>query len=196
MNKLSELFKKIKISSVVVGLLALVIGIICVVAPQASASIVCTVFGIVLLAVAISQFVDFCRLGGLLGGHLLATSLALALLGIFCLTRPSLITGILTVLLGIYIIVDAASSLADAFVCARANVRGWWILLVTSLAMEILGVIVMFSASETVMIFAGISLIVEGIRQLVITATFGSKVKQAKETLQTHELDKDSYTIK
>lgn len=196
MESIKNFFKKVKVSSIVVGLLSLIIGIVCIVAPQTSASVICTVFGIVLIAIAISQFVDFCRLGGILGGNLLVMSIALALLGILCLTRADIITGILTILLGIYIIVDASSSLADAFVCARASVPSWWILLVTSLAMEILGVVVMFSDPATVMVFAGVTLIVEGIRQLVITATFSSKVKQAKETLKTQELDKDSYTIK
>ena len=42
----------------------------------------------------------------------------------------------------------------------------------------------MFSNFSTVMVFAGISLIIEGVTHLVSTLVFNRKVKQAKKLLQ------------
>ena len=41
----------------------------------------------------------------------------------------------------------------------------------------------MFSNFETVMIFAGISLILGGVRRMVMTLTFSKKVRDAKKKL-------------
>ena len=48
-----------------------------------------------------------------------------------------------------------------------------------------LGVVVMFSEFDTVVIFAGVSLIIEGVRNIVTTAVFGKKIREAKKRIVT-----------
>ena len=62
-------------------------------------------------------------------------------------------------------------------------------LLVVGILTAILGVSVMFSTFDSVMIFAGISLIFDGVKRLIVTICYGVKVKQAKKVLQEQMRD-------
>ena len=42
----------------------------------------------------------------------------------------------------------------------------------------------MFSTFDTVVVFAGCSLIVEGVRRLVVTFVFNKRIKEAKKSLK------------
>lgn len=66
---------------------------------------------------------------------------------------------------------------------------------ILSLITAIMGVFVMFfSTFDFVMVFAGVSLIVEGVRRLVITLTFSSRIREAKR--QVRKLAEDEYEVK
>jgi len=115
---------------------------------------------------------------------LLILSIVTLALGIFCLVYPGTVQGILTVLFGLFIVIDSASSLSDSVYCAKADVKGWLLLFLLSLLTIILGVAVMFSTFDTVVVFAGCSLIVEGVRRLVVTLVFNKRIKEAKKSLK------------
>ena len=71
-------------------------------------------------------------------------------------------------------------------------------MLITGFITAGLGAVIMFAASFTwVMIFAGISLMAEGIRRLVVTLTMSSKVRQAKKDLReaAKKIDPEDYDI-
>ena len=118
------------------------------------------------------------------------------ILGIFCLVYTSTLQSILTVLFGIFIFVDSMTSLTDSILCAKAKIKGWWVLFVLSILTACLGVCVVFSNFDTVIIFAGCSLIIEGLRRLVTTLVFSHKIKQAKKQLtQTQNDNPDEIVI-
>lgn len=76
--------------------------------------------------------------------------------GIFCLACPGIVQGIITVLFGVYIVVDSASALSESLECARVHQKGWVCMLILSLITAIMGVFVMFfSTFDFVMVFAG-----------------------------------------
>ena len=52
----------------------------------------------------------------------------------------------------------------------------------------------MFSTFETVMIFAGCSLIIEGVKRFVLTLSFSHKIRQAKKEINK-QLDKENDII-
>ena len=115
--------------------------------------------------------------------------------GIFCLACPGIVQGIITVLFGVYIVVDSASALSESLECARVHQKGWVCMFILSLITAIMGVFVMFfSTFDFVMVFAGVSLIVEGVRRLVITLTFSNRIREAKR--QVRKLAEDEYEVK
>ena len=183
MNQIKKLFQKVKVDRIVSAIIAIVIGILFVVLPEDSSNILCLVCGIMLIVGGAMAIMGFIAYGFMTGGYLLVVGVALLLSGILCLVNPGVVTTILTIIFGIYIIVDGATSLVDSMYCAKAHVSGWFILLLLSLLSIVLGTIVMFGTFDTVMIFAGICLIVDGISDIISTAVFSHKVKDAKKKL-------------
>lgn len=183
MNQIKKAFQKIKVDKIVSAIIAIVIGVLFVALPEDSSNVLCLICGIMLIVGGVMSIMGFIAYGFITGGHLLVVGLALLLAGILCLVNPGVVTTILTIIFGIYIIVDGASSLVDSMYCAKAHVSGWFFLLLLSLLSIVLGTIVMFGTFDTVMIFAGVCLIVDGISDIVTTAVFSHKVKDAKKKL-------------
>lgn len=184
MEKIKEFFKRAKWDSIIIAVLTVLVGILCVAVPSRIADVLCIVFGISLIAMSIAVFVRYFAYGKFLGEYFLVSAIVMLALGVFCLVYPNTIQGILTVVFGLFIIADSIESLTDSICCAKAKIKGWIVLLVISLITMVLGAIVMFSTFETVMIFAGCSLIIEGVRRFIVTCVFSSRIKQAKKQLQ------------
>lgn len=196
MNKVQEFFKKVKWDSIIIATLTIVFGILCVAMPTRAGDVLCIVFGAMLLTMSVALFVRFFTVDRFFGANLLIAAAVMLILGIFCLVYTSTLQSILTVLFGIFIFVDSMTSLTDSILCAKAKIKGWWVLFVLSILTACLGVCVVFSNFDTVIIFAGCSLIIEGLRRLVTTLVFSHKIKQAKKQLtQTQNDNPDEIVI-
>ena len=184
MNELKKQFKLAKWDSILISAIVIAVGVLWIAMPDRSADVLCVVFGCSLLAIGITVFVKSVLYGGLFTSTAIVLSISLTVTGIFCLVNPYVIQSILTVLFGLFILLDSAQGLADGIDCARAGISGWVILVITSALSMVLGIIIMFYTTfESVMIITGIALIVEGVRRLVITLTFSAKVNKAKKQL-------------
>lgn len=196
MDKVQGFFKKVKWDSIIIATLTIVFGILCVAMPTRADDVLCIVFGAMLLTMSVALFVRFFAVDRFFGANLLIAAAVMLILGIFCLVYTSTLQSILTVLFGIFIFVDSMTSLTDSILCAKAKIKGWWVLFVLSILTACLGVCVVFSNFDTVMIFAGCSLIIEGLRRLVTTLVFSHKIKQAKKQLtQTQNDNPDEIII-
>lgn len=163
--------------------------------PTRAGDVLCIVFGAMLLTMSVALFVRFFTVDRFFGANLLIAAAVMLILGIFCLVYTSTLQSILTVLFGIFIFVDSMTSLTDSILCAKAKIKGWWVLFVLSILTACLGVCVIFSNFDTVMIFAGCSLIIEGLRRLVTTLVFSHKIKQAKKQLSQTQNDNPDEII-
>lgn len=187
MDNIKAFFRRIKWDSIIVSLLSIAIGILCVVMPDRAGDVLCLVYGASLIAISVALFVSYFVYDRLFGAHLLITAVVTLILGIFCLVYPNALQNILTVLLGLFIVIDSASSLADSMYCAKAKIRGWSVLFVLSILTAALGVSVMFANFDAVMIFAGCALIFEGVKRFVLTIVYSRKIKAAKKKLYQKE---------
>ncbi len=181
MEELRKTLKKYKWDSILISVLTVVLGILCVALPTSSGYILCIFFGAALIAIGVAMFIQFCAYGVLFGTRFIITALTCIVLGILFIVYTDMMQGVLTILFGLYIIIDSAYAIAESIECARWHVSGWIAMLILAIVTLGLGVAVMFSSFETVMIFAGTSLIIEGIRRLVITLTFSGKIRKARK---------------
>ena len=183
MSSIKEKLKKFKWDSIIISVLTIVVGILCVALPAKAGNVLCLVFGYALIAMGIGLIIKYFTEVQLFSERLIIFGFLMIIWGIFCLVYPNIIKGAVTVMFGLFIVVDSLSSLSDSIYCARAKVKGWPILLTLSILTIILGISVMFSNFSAVVIYAGISLIVEGVKRLIITLTYSRKIKQAKSTI-------------
>lgn len=186
MTELRKTFNRMKWDRILTAILAIVVGVLFIVLPNDSADVLCIISGIMLIVAGIAALVGFVVYGYLLGGHLLILGIALALAGTFCLVNPDIVKGLLTVIFGIFVVVDGSVSIADSIDCARAHIKGWFVMLLLSVVTVGLGVVVMFGTFDTVMIVAGISLAVDGLCDLIMTFVFSHRIREAKKAL--HEV--------
>lgn len=186
MESIRKSLNKFKWDSIIIAVLAMIVGVLCIVFPEGSGSVVCVVAGIALIVAGVTLFVKYLAFGGLLfGGYVLITVFTTIALGIFCLVRPDIFKDIAALLFGIFIVVDSANSMAESISCARVGMPGWVCMFILSFMTTVLGVLVMFSWTfESVMVFAGISLIIEGLRNLITTIVFSSRVRKARKELK------------
>ncbi len=186
MDNLKKAFGRFKWDIIIISVLTVALGVICVIMPETSGDVLSLIFGILMICVGLTLFVKYIVYGGFLfGGYILIPALSLLAFGIFCVVNPRLLQGMLTVLLGIYIVVDSSVAVSETVLCAREGVKGWFLPFVLAVISMGLGVVVMFSEFDTVVIFAGVSLIIEGVRNIVTTAVFGKKIREAKKRIVT-----------
>ena len=188
MEEIKEFFKKCKWDSIIIAVMTVLVGILCVALPNESANVLCIVFGSALIVSGISLMVRYFAFDHLLGGQLLVMGVVFAIAGVFCIVYTDAIQSILTVIFGLIIVLDSLNSLSDSILCAKAKAGGWLWLLILSILTAILGVCVMFSGFDTVMIFAGCSLIIEGVKRMVVTFAFSKKIRDAKKYLKENEI--------
>ncbi len=183
MNKVKKFFTKLKWENIIAAILAIVVGVLFIILPKDSADVLCLIAGILLIFAGAFTLVAYIFSGFFLGAHLLIVGIMLILLGTFCLTNPENIMKVLTVLFGLYIVIDGATSIVDSVYCAKAKIKGWGLLLVLAILSIGLGTAVMFSTFDTIMIFAGCSLIIDGVCDIIETIVFSHKIKEAKKKL-------------
>lgn len=176
---MKEFFKKLKWDSIIVSLLTIAIGVLCIVMPSEAGDLLLIIFGSMLIAIGATLFVRFFTTDRLFASHIMIMAVVSIVLGVMCLVQRNVLQGILTVLLGLYIVIDSLSSIGDSIYLCKAKVSGWFILFLLSILSCGLGIVVMFSTFDTVMIFAGVSLLIEGIKRFVLTLTFSNKIRSA-----------------
>ncbi len=190
MNEVKKTIKWIKWDVIITSILSILLGIAFIVVPQDSADALCLISGIVLISAGVIAIASFISYGYFFGGYFFVLGISLILSGIFCLINLWMVKGVLTVIFGIFIIINGSSSIADSIDCARAKVSGWPLMFLMGILTIILGSVVMFGTFDTIMMFAGFSLIFNGIWNIVLTCLFSAKIRKAKKKL--HE---DSTTI-
>lgn len=181
--KKQNIFKKLKWDSIIVAALTIILGLLCVILPKGSGTALTYIFGAALVAMGITAVVRYFWGLRLISDMSLVIGTLMITLGVFTLINPSAIQAILVVLLGVFIIIDSMTEISESIYCARANVSGWFWLFLASVLTLGLGVVVAFSNFETVMILAGIALIIEGLKRLIITLVCAGKIREAKKQL-------------
>ena len=175
MESIRGYFKALKWRSLIVAFSAILLGLLFILTPQASADVICYVAGILLLAS-----------GRLFGSYALVSGIVLLVCGVFCLLRPEIIQGLLTVLFGVFLVIDGMMTLQDGVDCARARLAGWWVPALLGAVTIALGCVVLFGKFDSIMLLAGISLIADGVFDLIVTLAFSKRIRTAREKLRIY----------
>ena len=174
MGSIRSYFKCLKWRNLIIAFSAILIGLLFILTPQTSADVICYVAGILLLASGIAAVVSYLASRRLFGSYALVSGIVLLVCGVFCLLRPEVIQGLLTVIFGVFLVIDGMVTLQDGIDCARAKLGGWWVLAALAVITIALGCVILFGKFDSIMLLAGISLIVDGVFDLIATLAFSS----------------------
>ena len=190
---MKEVIKKIKWDRIITAVLAIIIGGLFIALPKTAETILCTISGIMLILVGVVSFIASFAFSTGMDRYSLMLGIALMLAGVFCIVRPNDVMTILAAIFGIFIVIDGTITLIDAIDCARAKIKGWFLIFLIAIASIAVGAVVMFVGADTMMWIAGIGLILEGIIDIIVIAVFSARIKQAKvvisEVVKVEELD-------
>ena len=187
---MGSLFKKLKgirNEMIIMAVVLILAGLFMVLFPNTSGKLICRGVGAILCIWGAMRLIGYFRNSEVLGSFGLVQGAALAGFGLYILIRPQIIEVFLTTVFAIVIIVDGLLKMQYALDFRRLNVRNWWIELVCSVIMIILGAVVLFNPFATVaavMLFIGIVLVFEGAWDLVSVLYISKLAKEVKDDFE------------
>lgn len=195
MDKLKQMLKKLKIQASAAAVALIIIGLMFIIFRDTSLNVICYVAGaLIMLWGVLCLFAFFVT--GLAYGKAgdLALGLTLVLVALILLIKPWVITGILTVLFGIALIVDGAVKLQQFVSMNKAKIKSRWAVLAFAVISLVLGILIVFDPfGSSIMIFAGIALIVAGVMDLCAIGLIKRFNERAGKTVI--DLDDDDIQI-
>ena len=186
MSEIKKFFTKLKWEKLVTAIVAIVLGIVFVADPNGSGDAVCKVAGVAMIVLAAAMLIRYFTSAQLFPENLIFSAVLL-LLGIFFIAKSGVVMTVLGLFFGIFLVIDGASKIRDGIDAAKAKIQGWWIWFLLALLTIVLGVLVMFG--ESVMTLLGVSLIVDGVSDIVTTLWLSAGVRKVKKEIEKDERD-------
>lgn len=186
MSEIKKFFTKLKWEKLVTAIVAIVLGIVFVADPNGSGDAVCKVAGVAMIVLAAAMLIRYITSAQLFPENLIFSAVLL-LLGIFFIAKSGVVMTVLGLFFGIFLVIDGASKIRDGIDAAKAKIQGWWIWFLLALLTIVLGVLVMFG--ESVMTLLGVSLIVDGVSDIVTTLWLSAGVRKVKKEIEKDEKD-------
>ncbi len=166
------------------GFFTILTGILFIVFPDSVAGVAGLLFGLVLLVAGVSGCANYimtvraCRAEGYgqSGGAevILVYSVIAMILGFIFVIRPQLVLTILSLIIGVFFLIDGVVKLREATLVPNVKSIFWWAMLLLSLAIMVAGLAIIlypFSGTRAVVVFSGLCFIASGIESLVIWFT-------------------------
>lgn len=185
--------KNLSVSFVLLSILYVALGLVLLIWPTTVMDVLCYLTGGILLLYGVFAIVGFCRAEVRTAGTFFTLLLGIvaAAVGAVLLLQPTLFQSILTVILGIYILIDGLLNLMRTLELRRMEHGGWTVYLVLSLITVVLGLVVVFRpmlAGSALVQLIGASLVYSGAADLW---TLFQLSRRTKEYRKTHPVEVD-----
>jgi uncharacterized membrane protein HdeD (DUF308 family) len=196
-EKAGKEIKDFKNETIIADVLVIIFGLIMMIFPGISQAVICRVVGIVLIILGGTKVITYFsmdRVKVVLSFELII-GVALICIGLYFLIKPDKLAEFLTIIMAIVLIVGGTMKAQYAIDYKRLSFKNWWIQLIGALITIILGIIVFanpFGASISLMIFIGISLIIDGIWDLVTIIHLSANIKNFNKEIDTTANEIDS----
>ena len=195
-NAITKEAKNIKKSLILADMAIIVLGVLMVVFPERSGDFICRAVGAILCVMGVFRVIAYFAYdrSELFGSFALVQGAAFIGFGVYFLARPQFLAAFLTVALALVLIIGGVMKLQYAIDLARMGSSLWWIELIGAIVMTALGVVTFldpFEAASGLMIFIGISFLVDGIWDMISVLWLSKAVKRLK-----HAVEKEADNIR
>ena len=188
-SALAQFISRIKWGYVAISVFYLVLGIIMVVRPDSSLALICRGLGILTAlfgAVRIVQY--FVRTPQGIGQRYdLAGGLFCLLIAALLIWRAKEIVAILSVVVGIFILIDSVFKLQVAFDARRTGVASWIMMMVLACVSLLLGILLVFDTFKgqaVISVIMGAALIYEAVADLFTVFYVSRFVRDVKSAVR------------
>lgn len=188
MSSDSKSMKSFKRGVVIINGVIIVLGLLTAIFPETSRSLIGYVVGAVLTALGIIRTIMYFTESKfqIVGSFALVQGTVLLVFGIYFLVKPEFLATIMTAIFAVILIVGGVMKIQYAVDLLRFKFGYWWIELILAALMIVLGIITFanpFEAEKALMIYVGISLMVNGILDIISILYLSSVAESAKETV-------------
>lgn len=190
-----------KYGYIILSVLLCVLGMVLILVPDFSASMLCWIGGLLLAVFGMVKIIGYCSkdLYRLAFQFDLAFGILLLALGLILILRTQAVVNVIWVLVGIFILSDALLKIQIAIDARLFGIRQWWMILTAAIITGIIGFLLVLHPSESklvVMVLLGISLCCEGILNLVTILTAVKIIrKQHPDQIEADFVQKDEEDI-
>lgn len=179
------------------SVLLCIVGILLICRPALSTQVLCTVLGIISIVYGAEKIIGYFSKDPY---HLafqfdLALGIFVGLIGVVLLFHPGEVMSLIAVIIGLFMLVEGVFKIQTSIDAKRFGLSAWWLILLGALALLVLGLCLIFDpfASLTLMVFVGISLLIDGIQNLFNAFYTIRELKTERAKRGAFYLDPDAY---
>ena len=177
-----KLLKSIKLNILGSGVLCLALGVLLVIYPGTSLTVVCKAVGAIVFLSGLGMVLGclrkeepnvFSKIGVVIG-------CILAIVGGFLFLSPQKLISVIPIILGVLLVYHGMCNVKQAFELHRYKDRSWWLPVLIAASIIALGVLIMrnpFETIEMLMRIVGICLIYDGLTNLVLVGLFVKSIR-------------------
>ena len=183
-----EFFNKLNFSVLLYSIILVVLGVCFVAMPNEAWTTICYVIGGMMMLLGICSFVSYFVDGfdrfGIVNGTIQF------LVGLLVVIFAGALTdmGVFAIIAGVIILVSGIYKVQNSFDLKAVGVKRWWLYLIYAILVAVLGLLIIIhpvDGQEALLIFMGITLILDGIMNIITMCIFGNKVKHIKDKFLT-----------
>ena len=179
-----NVWKRFKTGAIAVSCLILIMGLVMIIWPGISASIIYYILGAVFIASGIYRIVRYFNsdLLGLFFRFDLAGGIFSILAGLLMVCHPAGAEFLLPFVTGLYLITSSVFDIQTAVEMKRCLIPNWWVCLTAGIISTLFAFLLFldpFTGNSVIMIFAGISLVIGGIESLCVIHAITKALKNS-----------------
>ncbi len=181
-----NLLKSIKVNILGSAVLCIVLGIILVVYPNTSLTIVCRAVGVIVLITGLGMIISYLRseTKGVLAKTGLVFGSILAIVGGFIILRPLGIISIIPIVFGILLIYHGLANMNQALELRQYKDNRWWLPVAIAASTIVLGIVIMnnpFGTIGVLMRIIGACLIYDGLTNTMLVGRFVKSIRNFRK---------------
>lgn len=167
-------------------MLCTLLGILLVIYPNTSLTIVCRAVGLIVLITGVGFLISHARGGFFSWFHNLDLILGILfmILGGYILISPLGLLSIVPIVFGVLLIFHGISDFGQALQLWKCEADRWWLPMILAAITVVLGIVIMknpFGTIDILMRIIGICLIYDGVSDLVIAGKFSGAIRDMKK---------------
>ncbi|MGN1023095.1 MAG: HdeD family acid-resistance protein [Lachnospiraceae bacterium] len=201
--KEKEIRKKLverKLTKVVSSLLFIVIGLVLIIWRDPALTVICTILGALLCAAGVVGIVMYfvTKERSFASTAILAIGVVAAVVGLYLALNPAVLMAIVPAVVGILIVISGIINLSESVTIKKENGDGFVLSLILSLITVALGVLIILKPSilnNIILVLMGISLVYDGVSNLIIIAGISGMVREAKTEYKKVRQDADAIDV-
>lgn len=201
-----KFLKSIKYNLLSSAVLCILLGIVLLIYPDTSLTIVCRAVGVIVLITGIGFVGSYLRVGKTrwFGKVELVFGSIFAILGGFIVLYPLGIISIVPLVFGILLVYHGIANMKQAFELRQYKDNGWWLPVLIAASTIALGVVIMrnpFGTIETLMRIIGVCILYDGLMNTMLVGRFVKsirnfrKIEEAEAAKQAEEALVDEAEI-